>query len=390
MRLHTNLFIFIILTGLASATFGQQAATSSQMPDSEKKVSDVNVPAFPYHAEITGDNVYIRSGPGTNFYDCSKLNKGDKVKVVSTQFSWSRIVPPAGSFSWISMQHIRIDPEDPNIGVVTGDNVRVYAGSNTLKPLYSTKLQGKLNKGDKVNLLGEQMDDYYKIAPPPFAYLWVSTNFTKPLAPIGKVPPTVKPTADLNDTAVGPRQMTKEVSPETMLEEYHALRKQIQAERIKPIDQQNYANIKKALSQIAENDQAGKAARFAEFALQQVEDFELVLAVNKQVQLQDEQLQKIMERIDKACATRIAQVEDLGKFAVIGKLQPFTTYGPGHYRIVDETNTTLCYAFPTGQAVEMDLSNLIDRKVGLMGTIEPHMQTTGALVRFTKIVELKQ
>lgn len=389
MRYLINLFIFITLACLVSSTFGQQAATSPEEPASADDASTVGVPAFPYLAEITGDNVYIRSGAGTNYYHCGKLNKGDKVKVVSRQFSWSRIVPPAGSFSWISVQYVRIDPDDPNTGIVTGDNVRVYAGSDYTKPLYSASLQGRLSKGDKVKLLGEQMDDYYKIAPPPFAYLWVSTNFTKPLAPVGKVPLTIKPTADPNDTTIGPRQITKNVSPEAMLEEYYALRKQIQAERIKPIDQQNYVNIKKVLSQIAENDQAGRAARFAEFALKQVEDFELALAVNKEVQLQDEQLQKIIERIDKACATRIAQVEDFGRFAVIGKLQPFTTYGPGHYRIVDETNTTICYALPTGQASEMDLSNLIDHKVGLLGTIEPHLQTTGALVRFTKIVELK-
>jgi len=389
MRLHINLFIFVILTGLASVGFGQQAATSSKEPASADNAGALSVPSFPYLAEITGDNVYIRSGPGTNFYRCGKFNKGDKVKVVSTQFSWSRIVPPPGSFSWISMQYVRIDPDDPNTGIVTGDNVRVYAGSDYVKPLYSTRLQGKLSKGEKVKLLGEQMDDYYKIAPPHFAYLWVSTNYTKPLVPVGKVPPTAKPTAEPNDTAVGPRQITKMVSPEAMLEEYYALRKQIQSERTKPIDQQDYTNIKKALSEIAENDQAGKAARFAKFVLKQVEGFELALAVNKEVRLQNEQLQKIMERIDKACTTRVAQVEDLGRFAVIGKLQPFTTYGPGHYRIVDETSKTICYVLPTDQASQMDLSNLIDHKVGLLGTIEPHPQTTGALVRFTKIVELK-
>ena len=62
--------------------------------------NDVNMPSFPYVAEITGNDVRIRSGPGTNFYDCGKLYKGDRVEVVSTQLGWSRIVPPADSFSW--------------------------------------------------------------------------------------------------------------------------------------------------------------------------------------------------------------------------------------------------------------------------------------------------
>ena len=37
----------------------------------------------------------------------------------------------------------------------------------------------------------------------------------------------------------------------------------------------------------------------------------------------------------------------------------------------------------------MDLSNFIDKKVGLVGTIEPNHELGGALVEFTNIVELK-
>ena len=182
MRSYVSLFIIIISAVLVSFGFTQTSAAA----DSNQQI---DTSSFPYTAEITGDDVYVRSGPGTNFYRCGKLNKGDKVKVVDKQFSWSRIVPPAGSFSWISMDYVTINPGDSSVGTVTGDNVRVYAGSDFVKPLYSTSLQGKLSKGEKVKLLGEQMDRYYKIAPPPFAYLWVSTQFTKPLPKPVVVPP---------------------------------------------------------------------------------------------------------------------------------------------------------------------------------------------------------
>ncbi|MHC4509431.1 MAG: hypothetical protein ACYTAO_10815 [Planctomycetota bacterium] len=49
----------------------------------------------------------------------------------------------------------------------------------------------------------------------------------------------------------------------------------------------------------------------------------------------------------------------------------------------------VCYALPAGAAAQRDLSGLIGRKVGLIGTIEPHKPTAGALVRFTNVVELK-
>jgi len=154
MQSYIKLFAIVILICLVSVGFAQEPATTTGGPD------EAETPVFPFMAEITGDNLYVRSGPGTNFYDCSKLNKGDKVKVMGRQFSWARIVPPAGSFSWISMQYVSIDTDNPTLGTVTGDRVRVYAGSDTQRPLYSTKLQGRLDKGDKVKLLGEQLDDY--------------------------------------------------------------------------------------------------------------------------------------------------------------------------------------------------------------------------------------
>ncbi|MHC4487229.1 MAG: SH3 domain-containing protein, partial [Planctomycetota bacterium] len=265
-------------------------------------------------------------------------------------------------------------------GTVTGDGVRVYAGSDYVKPLNSTKLQGKLDRSEKVKLLGEQLDDYYKIAPPAFAYLWVSTDFTKPLGSVSEIP-----LAGPNGTlVVGPEM----ISADARLEAYYALEKQIKAEQAKPMDQQNYAKIKKALVRIANVKAGDKAARYAEFMVKQIEGFELALAVAKEVELQNGHLQKIKGGIDKARARRLAEVEDMGRFVVIGQFATFRTYGTGHYRIVDESGKTTCYALPTGQASTMDLSKLVKRKVGLVGTIEPHPQTAGALVRFTKIVKI--
>jgi len=391
MQSYIKLFAVVILICLVSVGVAQEAATTPSGPD------EAETPPFPYMAEITGDNLYIRSGPGTNFYECGKLSKGDKVKVMSRQFSWACIVPPAGSFSWISMQYVSIDTDNPALGTVTGDRVRVYAGSDTQRPLYSTKLQGRLDQGDKVKLLGEQLDDYYKIAPPSFAYLWVSINFTKPIpsveepAPIVETPavetPAVEPAAEPNEA---PEEVVPEPVPtETMLDKYNALREQVEAERAKPREQQNYTSMKKALMEIAENKDDDKVARYAEFVLKQIEGFELALAVTKQVQLQNEQLQKIKERINKARAARLAEFQDLGRFAAVGQLRTFTTYGPGHYRIINEAGKTVCYALPGDQVSKANLSGLIDRKVGLVGTIEPHPQSAGALVRFTEIAELE-
>jgi len=241
-----------------------------------------------------------------------------------------------------------------------------------------------------VKLLGEEKDRYYKIAPPTGAYRWVSTEYTKPLGPGGRVPPpvAVSPTPDTN--AIVPTKISVEVRK---LEEYYALEKQVQAERAKPISQQNYNSIKKAMLKIAGNKEAGKAARYSEFAIKQIKRFELALEVAKAVQLQDNKLQQDIQRIEKAFAKRLAEFQDLGRFAAVGQFQTSSVYGsepePIRYRIIDDSNKTVCYASATGAASRMDLSKLVGRRVGLVGTIEPHPPTKGALVRFAEIVELK-
>lgn len=391
MQSYKNLFILVSLVCLVSIGFAQQSGGSKE----------VDTTSFPYTAEIVGSDVYVRSGPGTNFYHCGKLNAGERVKVVDKQFSWSRIVPPAGSFSWISMQYVKVDPADQTVGIVTGDNVRVYAGSDFVKPLYSTTLQGKLSKGEKVKLMGEQLDDYYKIAAPPFAYLWVSTQFTKPVpepvvvptppAPVptptttpAPVVPKVEPAEPSDANAAAPVVTTPAV-PKTPLERYRELKEQVKAENAKPADQQNYTELKKALTEIANDQQAGNAARYAQFVVRQIEGYELALQVVKQVELQNQQLETIKTKIDKAKETRLAEIENLGKFAVVGEFQTYVTYGEGNYRILDDEGKMVCYALPEGPAAQMDLSGYIGQRVGLVGTIEAHLATKKALVKFTAI-----
>ena len=401
MKSCVSFLVIVVLVGFTAVGFAQLGA-SPALSAPAADANTVSMPAFPYLAEIIGDNVYVRSGPGTNYYNSGKANKGDKVKVVSHQFSWSCIVPPVGSFSWIYIPYVSIDPDDPGTGIVTGDKVRVYAGSDLVKPIHST-LQLKLERGEKVKLLGEQKDNYYKIAPPTGAYLWVSTKFTKPIVPgtppriVGTVDPNIP--ADVNEvndvevTIVAPPTPPKPSLEAKMLGEYEALQKRILAERAKPPAQQDYSSLRKSLEEIVANKDAGKVARYCEFVLKQVGRYELALAVSKELGLQDKQLKATQDRIGKARATRLAQVKNLGRFAVIGTLKTSNIYSSEpqlkHYRIIGESGKTICYARPGTGAVTMDYDKLVGKKVGLSGTIAPHPQTGGAIVKFTQIEQIR-
>ncbi len=364
-------------------------------PDAEPNT--VTLPALPYFAEIAGDNVYFRSGPGTNYYRCGKLGQGDIVKIVSASNVWSRILPPKGSFSWISKQYVAIDPANPDTGIVTGDEVRVYAGSQYYEPIHSDRIQMHLNRGDKVTLLGEEMGDYYKIAPPNGAFFWVSTQYTKP-ADVTALPAEPEPTPQLPSAPVPETEPTlpsPAVVPTMVpvdserLRQYYDAQELIKAELKKPLDDQNHSQAKKTLNNLIAADDSDKAARYAKFTLGQIKHYELAAAVDKEDKLQNDELGQIYQRIDQAQSEKLADFQDLGQYAVVGKFQTSNVYGPEevllHYIIADDRGKVICYALPTDAAKEIDLNQFIGKKVGLAGTIEPHPQTAGALVKFTEI-----
>jgi hypothetical protein len=119
----------------------------------------------------------------------------------------------------------------------------------------------------------------------------------------------------------------------------------------------------------------------------------LACTVAKEIELQSKELESTTAKISEARAARLAQIDDLGKFAVIGKLQGSSVYSATagqaqRYRVLDESGKTICYVAPTGAAVGKNLTDLIGHKVGLVGEIKPHEATGGAFIEFTEIVPL--
>ena len=64
---------------------------------------------FPYKAFVAADDVYVRSGPGENYYPTDKLKTGDQVEVYRHDpGGWLAIRPVPGSFSWVSARYLRL------------------------------------------------------------------------------------------------------------------------------------------------------------------------------------------------------------------------------------------------------------------------------------------
>ena len=152
----------------ARPVFAEDAAAPAAAVDNSK---------VSFAGTVNSNAVYVRSGPGENYYATLKLDKGANVTVVGLKFDWLKIVPPDGSFCYVAKAYVE-KRGDGTVGRVTKPDLNVRAGSdlNAMK----TTVQTKLDQNEDVTILGEQ-DEYFKIKPPQGAYLYVNKQFVDPV-----------------------------------------------------------------------------------------------------------------------------------------------------------------------------------------------------------------
>jgi hypothetical protein len=143
--------------------------------------ADLGTITQPFVATITGDKVYLRSGPDTKYYEIGQLYRGDLVYVVGVNRGWYQVLPPNGSFCMVAKEYVDLDTGGA-AGTIKGDFINVRAGSAIYKDAdpYAV-LPPPLRKGTHVKVLGST-DKYYQIAPPEKAYFFVSAQFVKAAA----------------------------------------------------------------------------------------------------------------------------------------------------------------------------------------------------------------
>ncbi len=132
---------------------------------------------FPYIAYVSSDDVYVRSGPGKNYYPTAKLKRGEQVEVYRHDpGGWYAIRPPRQSFSWVSAR--QLDPAEKNLAVVNTDRAVARVGS-----IFSDMrdvIQVRLNQGERVERVElEPVGDgkWYKIAPPAGEFRWIHREY---------------------------------------------------------------------------------------------------------------------------------------------------------------------------------------------------------------------
>ena len=124
---------------------------------------------FPYLAEVTGDQVNVRSGQSVNFERLCQLKKGDEVVVLEKGYSWYKIQLPPAARSFVSKEYVQYLGQ--NAGGVIAEKVNIRAGAG----IYFTVL-GQLAKGEQI-FIEEELDEWYRIKPVAESYGWVGEKF---------------------------------------------------------------------------------------------------------------------------------------------------------------------------------------------------------------------
>lgn len=163
----------IVASTFAAIALGQPGSIYAQ----DQVAPEVENSRQNFSGVINSSAVYVRSGPGENYYPTMKLDKGVAVTVVGIKFDWLKIVPPEGSFSYVAKAYVE-KRGDGSIGRVTKPDLNVRAGSdlNAMK----TTVQSKLDAGQDVQIVGEQ-DEYFKVKPPEGAFLYINKQFVDPV-----------------------------------------------------------------------------------------------------------------------------------------------------------------------------------------------------------------
>ncbi len=409
--------------------------------------ADAQKKDFPYVAQIVGENVNTRAGAGVNHYRCGRLSEPATVVVVDEQFGFAKIRPPKDSFSWIAMQYV--NKTDENGGVVTGDSVRVWAGSPYVSAVHSSSSQLELNKGAKVTFAGKPEGDYYKILPPEGAFLWINAAFLKHLGPLSKFVPDgskeipVEPIVVPKETAAQPKPAADKSAIEALgtkvaegqdirldrplsdltaapapaeaakpavdtpaapavplvrskeslaVDKYLELTVKLKEEKSKPLGVQNYDSIKAALNEIIADPESGRAIKFAEVLNDAVERYETAQLADKALRNQDSELIQRRSEIRKQLQKDLEGLYATTGFVMIGTLTKSFIYtsqmGNVRYALKNDEDQIIAYAIPVDAALNEKAESLIGKKVGLNGEVEPDKSTALVLITFLEIKEI--
>jgi uncharacterized protein YgiM (DUF1202 family) len=327
---------------------------------------------FPYIAYINSDDVYVRSGPGRDYYPTTKLSKGKPVEVYRHDpGGWLAIRPPAGSYCWVSARHL--DPTEGELATVNSERVVARVGSEFSD--VRDVIQVRLERDEEVVLIEPPASDspWCKIEPPAGEFRWVFAQY------VGRAPHTDDHRSARDEDVATSSRLTSFVpaarAEQTTPDPQALAALQNELERVTTLEQ-----IDVELSQILAEDISQWSFNALEQRAQQaLQTSETALERGRARVLLDKlaRFEEIKQRHDAlsvgasggavaSAGRQTAAPASNGRFDGVGRLAPVLANRPGgpQYALLDERGSVRSYVTP---APGVNLRPFVDQNVGVSG-----------------------
>ncbi|MGA2063443.1 MAG: SH3 domain-containing protein [Thermoguttaceae bacterium] len=316
---------------------------------------------FPYKAVIITDNVYVRSGPGENYYPTDRLKAGQQVEVYRNDAGgWCAIRPPAGSFSWVAGRDLEVNKD--NLARVIENHAAARVGSRFSD--IREVIQVRLNRGEAVEVLGAKpsgpapsaaAETWYKIAPPSGEFRWVDG----------------KHVAADNSADGLPRPGAGGRAGRLSAEEFQNAMTDIDVEIATMVAEEptvwDFSELGERANSLFQQAQTATERGQARLVLGKIARFDDIRQRYKKLGTADTEVARVDRR-----AARLSQImpswgDPQGHYDAVGRLAwiPVQTAGAPQYAIVDPKGGVRCYVSP-GPGV--NLRSFVGREVGINGT----------------------
>jgi uncharacterized protein YraI len=349
---------------------------------------------FPYKARVTANNVYVRSGPGNNYYPTEKVHAGTQLEVHRHDAGgWCAIRPPDGSFSWVPGRHLK--PGEENLAEVTSDRVPVGVGSRFSDIRHATHV--RLDRGELVAVLGKKEIDlgsgaetWYRISPPSGEFRWVLTSYLDPLpekAPgagsgaVANGPGAASPGATGGSSsgvegssaaagpAPGPLPAGRALSSADFQAELDDVNSQLSimlAEEPTVWNCQELSRRTQALADRAQTAEERGRARLLTNRLAQAEDIQRRFETAGAGRLETERRSEPSSELARGGASIAGVPREDDRFDGAGRLTRVVPpkLGAPRYAIVDDRGQVRCFVTP---APGINMSYYLGRRVGING-----------------------
>ena len=389
-------------------------ATAPAPTPTTARVADVVTQ--PFVASINADKVYVRSGPGSAYYELGQLGKGDLVQVVGTRLGWYQILPPNGTFCMIAKEFVDADATG-GTGTVKVDYVNVRAGTSLAPTRDPSAVLTVVRKGAKLTVIGST-DKYYKIAPPEKAYVYVNPQFvvraggTEYKVPDLHLPPGVAgpgvrtvvaptehsggtveitPATTEPDTHIGSVATTEPVATApaatqtavivppvpavtfdpTAAQRFAELNTQTQLELRKPLAQRDLDGLIKeykallAREKLPPSVKLGSESRIA--ALEKMATVQKLAKEGTASADMIEEQRKALQAEYEAAQKAIEAYENSGPYVAEGELQTSTVVAGKYVLVNPATKRVVAYVDPVG---DVDVSKLMGQYIGVRGSAQ--------------------